>query len=151
LTSTQQGGRLEAIELLLDDLRKRGPGVAVIVEGPRDVEALVALGVPQPIVKINTGVTLVVFCEMVAREYDSFLILTDMDRTGIQLAKRLEELLRWTGADVDVSTRRRLFKLLPYQIHEVESLESHVQRLRHEAGLDKRPLGAGKASQRPPR
>ncbi len=151
MTNNQPGGRLEAIEVLLEELRKRGPGVAVIVEGPRDVVALAALDVPEPIVKINTGVSLVVFCEVLARDYDSFVILTDMDRTGIQLAKRLEELLRWTGADVDLSTRRRLFKYLPYQIHEVESLETHVQRLRHEAKLDNRPIGNDKDPQRPPR
>jgi 5S rRNA maturation endonuclease (ribonuclease M5) len=125
-----QKERLEAIENLLDELREREPDVAIIVEGPRDVAALEVLGVPDPIVKINTGTSLVNLCETIARDHSSFIIMTDWDRKGKQLATRLEELLRWTGKDVDVSTRKRLGRLLPYQIHEVESLDGHVQRLR---------------------
>jgi 5S rRNA maturation endonuclease (ribonuclease M5) len=125
-----QKERLEAIENLLDELREREPDVAIIVEGPRDVAALEVLGVPDPIVKINTGTSLVNLCETIARDHSSFIIMTDWDRKGKQLATRLEELLRWTGKDVDVSTRKRLGRPLPYQIHEVESPDGHVQRLR---------------------
>ena len=122
--------RLEAIEKILEDLRDRGPEVVIIVEGTRDVVSLEALDVPRPIEKINVGSSLLNFCEELAREYRSFIILTDWDPKGKELATRLEGLLRSTGAEVDAELRRRLGRLLPYQLHEVESLDGHVQRMR---------------------
>jgi 5S rRNA maturation endonuclease (ribonuclease M5) len=122
--------RLEAIEKVLDDLKDRGPDVAVIVEGGRDVAALKTLDVPEPIEKINVGSSLLNFCEDLARQYDSFILLTDWDPKGKELAGKLERLLRSTGSIVDVDLRRRLGRLLPYQLHEVESLDGHVLRMR---------------------
>lgn len=128
--SSRDRERLEAIETILDELRERGPGVAIIVEGDRDVASLTALGVPPPIVKLNQGVSLLNLCEELAREHEAFIVLTDWDRKGGQLASHLERHFRSTGANVDVDTRRRLKMTLPYQIHDIESLDGHVERLR---------------------
>lgn len=122
--------RLEAIEHILDELREREPGIVIIVEGERDVASLSALGVPPPIIKLNQGVSLLNLCEELAREHDAFIVLTDWDRKGGQLASHLERHFRATRASVDVDTRRRLKMTLPYQIHDIESLDGHVDRLR---------------------
>ncbi len=122
--------RLEAIEHILDELREREPGIVIIVEGDRDVASLSALDVPPPIVKLNQGVSLLNLCEELAREHDAFIVLTDWDRKGGQLASHLERHFRGTGANVDVDTRRRLKMTLPYQIHDIESIDGHVERLR---------------------
>ena len=122
--------RLEAIERILDELREREPGVAIIVEGDRDVASLEALGVPPPIIKLNQGVSLLNLCEELAKEHDSFILMTDWDRKGGQLASHLQRHFRATGVSVDVDTRRRLKMTLPYQIHDIESLNGHVERLR---------------------
>ncbi len=140
MTRSRDQDRLVFMERLLDELRERETDVAIIVEGVRDVASLDALGVPEPIIKINVGLSLLNFCESVAMEYASFIILTDWDRKGKQLAVRLEELLRSTGAEVDVTFRRRLGGALPYQIHDVESINGHVERLRNAVGaMERRP------------
>jgi hypothetical protein len=41
---------------------------------------------------------------------------------------------------VDLDTRRRLKKSLPYQIHDIESLQGHVSRLRAAVILKERGL-----------
>ncbi len=123
---------LRRIEEVLNELRERGPEVAVLVEGDRDIVALTALEVPGPILKINVGASMLNFCEAIARDYSGFVILTDWDKKGQELATRLKRLLRSTGATVDAKLWRRLGRLLPYQIHEVESLDRHVERLRSE-------------------
>ena len=140
MSRNRDADRLDTVERLLDELREREPRVAILVEGDRDVAALRTLMVPDPIVKINIGVSLLNFCENIAREYEAFIILMDWDKKGKELATRLEELLRSTGAKVDVNFRRRLGGALPYQIHDVESLDGHVERLRNAVGVkDRRP------------
>jgi 5S rRNA maturation endonuclease (ribonuclease M5) len=139
MTTTRDRVRLEALERVLDELREREPGVAIIVEGDRDVASLRALGVPPPIIKLNRGVSLLNLCEDLAREHAAFIVLTDWDRKGGQLARHLERHFRSTGASVDVDTRRRLKMTLPYQIHDIESLDGHVMRLR--AAVFPRPTG----------
>ncbi len=140
MSRSRDADRLELVERLLDELRDREPLVAILVEGDRDVVALRALGVPEPIVKINVGASLLNFCENIVREYEAFIILMDWDKKGKELARRLEELLRSTGAKVDVTYRRRLGAALPYQIHDVESLDGHVERLHNAVGVkDRRP------------
>ena len=122
--------RLEALERIIQELVEREPSCAIIVEGDRDVSALRALGVPEPLEKLNVGSSLLNFCEDIARRYGSFILLTDWDPKGEELAKRLEGYLVTAGAEVDVTLRRRLGRHLPYRIHEVESLDGHVSRLR---------------------
>ena len=138
--------RLEAIERVLEELRVRDPRVAIIVEGNRDLVSLKNLKVPEPIVKLNVGSSLLNFCEEAAREYDGLIILTDWDPKGEQLAKRLEQYLGTTGVPVDIELRRRLGRLLPFRLHEVESLASHVERLRRAATQP----GGEDLGQRPP-
>jgi 5S rRNA maturation endonuclease (ribonuclease M5) len=122
--------RLEAIERILQELVERDPNCAIIVEGDRDVTALRGLEIPGPLEKLNVGSSLLNFCEDMARRYDSFILLTDWDPKGEELAKRLEQYLVTAGTSVDVTLRRRLGRLLPYRIHEVESLDGHVTRMR---------------------
>ncbi|NIP34634.1 MAG: topoisomerase [Thermoplasmata archaeon] len=130
--------RLECVEKVLDELREREPEVAIIVEGARDLASLEALGVPPPVLKLNRGQSLLNLCEELARSYGSFVVLTDWDRKGGQLAWHLERNFRGIGAKVDMDTRRRLKRCLPYQIHDIESLHGHVSRLRSVVQLDGR-------------
>jgi 5S rRNA maturation endonuclease (ribonuclease M5) len=122
----------------LDELRHRGPATAIIVEGDRDVEALEYLEVPGPIVKLNKGVSLLDFCETIAREYPSFILLTDWDPKGKELVTRLEGHLITTGATVDTALRKRLGGLVRFEIQDVEGLDKHIDRLRQAAGVDRR-------------
>lgn len=140
MSSVRDRERLESVERVLDELREREEDVVIIVEGDRDVASLQALGVPPPIIKLNRGVSLLNLCEELARDYDTFVVMTDWDRKGGQLARHLERHLRAVGAKVDLDTRRRLKNSLPYQIHDIESLQGHVSRLRAAVILKERGL-----------
>lgn len=130
--------RLEAIEGLLEELRDRGPEVAVLVEGDRDLAALKALEVPGPLVKVNVGESLLNLCERISGRFEGFVLLTDWDAKGSELAGRLRTYLESAGCDVDVSVRNRLGALVRYETREVEALPSHLSRLRARAGEDQR-------------
>ena len=140
MSSNRDRERLESVERVLDELREREEDVVIIVEGDRDVASLRALGVPPPIVKLNLGVSLLNLCEELARSHGSFIVLTDWDRKGGQLARHLERHFRAIGVRVDLDTRRRLKHSLPYQIHDIESLQGHVSRLRAAVMVKERGL-----------
>jgi dTMP kinase len=140
MSTVRNKERLECVERVLDELRVRENGVAIIVEGDRDVVSLEALGVPPPVLKLNVGVSMLNLCEDLARKYREFIVLTDWDRKGGQLAGHLVRNFRSTGVRVDMDTRRRLKMCLPYQIHDIESLAPFVQRLRAKVQVEDRSL-----------
>lgn len=130
--------RLEAIEEVLEALRERGPDSVILVEGDRDVVALQRLGVPEPIVKLNLGESLLNVCESLARQYPTIVVLTDWDSKGNELASKVKALLEGTVARVDLGPRDRLNRLLRPEVREVEAIDSLVVRLRRAVGTEAR-------------
>ena len=87
----------------LEELRAR----AVIVEGRKDVRALESLGV-QNIIPLN-NTPLAEFAQKVAEsQIHEVIILTDFDREGRKLEKKLDTLLK----SYKVRTNRRLRRIL---------------------------------------
>lgn len=104
--------RLQALEVVLDDLRQAAAGAAVIIEGRRDDEALEALGIGGVHLRVHTGVPLEARIDEIATLAEAagwrhVLLLTDWDRTGGRLATRLEQGLA-ARIRVDTEMRRRL-------------------------------------------
>ncbi len=130
--------RLEAIEEVLEALRERGPDAVILVEGDRDVVALQRLGVPDPIVKLNLGESLLNLCETLARRYPTIIVMTDWDSKGNELASKVTSLLEGTVARVDLGPRDRLDRLLRPEVREVEAIDSLVVRLRRAVGTEAR-------------
>ncbi|MDD5767899.1 MAG: toprim domain-containing protein [Methanothrix sp.] len=104
-------------------------GAAMIVEGERDEKSLRDLGVEGPIVRAARRPALDV-AEEAAREFDVVIVLTDWDRTGEELARKMERHLQGTGARVDLETRKRLKRMVRREIKDVESLSRFVERVR---------------------
>ena len=73
---------LEEIEKALIDLREENKKIPVIVEGEKDIEALKKLGLTGKIISLNSGSSLIDFCDKIAREYKDIIILTDWDKKG---------------------------------------------------------------------
>ena len=73
---------LEEIEKALTDLREENKKIPVIVEGEKDIEALKKLGLTGKIISLNSGSSLIDFCDKIAREYKDIIILTDWDKKG---------------------------------------------------------------------
>jgi 5S rRNA maturation endonuclease (ribonuclease M5) len=73
---------LEEIEKALIELREENKKIPVIVEGEKDIEALKKLGLTGKIISLNSGSSLIDFCDKIAREYTDIIILTDWDKKG---------------------------------------------------------------------
>jgi dTMP kinase len=117
----------------------------VIVEGARDVRALRALGLRGAIEPLNSGAAVFALCERLGRSTARAVILTDWDRRGGQLARRLRDGLAANGVAGLEDVRSRLARLTQKEIQDVESLDTLVARAR--AALEEGRT-AGKPSKR---
>ena len=85
---------VEEIEQALDELCEDNKIIPIIVEGKKDVAALRYLGCRGVILTVNKGISLTAFCDEIASLYDSVILLTDWDRKGGSLCKRMMRLLK---------------------------------------------------------
>ena len=121
--------RLEKLEELILELQQMsGKGALIIVEGKRDRKALRALGITGTIM-LGTKKSILVFCDEVAREYNSVIVLTDWDKKGDKLAALMEGYLRSTSTAVNVDIRRNIKNLVQKRIKDIESLDTHISNL----------------------
>ncbi len=118
-------------ELIASLIEASAEGAAIIVEGIRDECSLRDLGVKGPIVRAARRPALEV-AEEAARDFKEIVILTDWDRAGEELAKKMELHLQGTVARVDLETRERLKRMVRREIKDVESLSRFVERVRAE-------------------
>lgn len=120
----------ESLEELIASLVEASEeGVAIIVEGARDEWSLRDLGVEGPIVRAS-GRPALELAEEAARAFKEVVVLTDWDRAGEELARRVGQHLMSTGASVDLDTRERLKRMVRREIKDVESLSRLVERVR---------------------
>jgi 5S rRNA maturation endonuclease (ribonuclease M5) len=110
-------------------LRATSDGATVLVEGERDAVSLVALGIPRKaILVLNRGMTLVAVVDGLVAAHRPVVLLTDWDRKGADLVRRLSSLLRGADLDVDLDTRRRFAKALKGEVMEVEDIHGWAER-----------------------
>ena len=98
----------KALNVVLEELREGNP--PIIVEGKRDRAALVAAGISNPIFTLTGRPE--ELAELVSRQADRAVILTDFDAAGEELLARLESALQGCNVTPDTVTRRRLGGLL---------------------------------------
>lgn len=119
---------VEEVELALDELVELNNSIPVIVEGIKDLRALRSLGLTGDIITLNKGMSLSDFADHISEEFDEVIILSDWDRRGGSLCRRLKELLK--GRVVyDVRIRQRLSKFA--MIKKVEGLPSWLETVYH--------------------
>ncbi|MBS3748269.1 MAG: topoisomerase [Candidatus Thermoplasmatota archaeon] len=119
---------VEEVELALDELVELNNSIPVIVEGIKDLRALRKLGLGGDIITLNKGISLSDFADKISEEFDEVIILSDWDRRGGSLCRRLKELLK--GRVVyDVGIRQRLSKFA--MIKKVEGLPSWLETVYH--------------------
>ncbi len=111
----------------------------IIVEGPRDRRALIALGFTGPIEVLNRGWTIE---RVVAHWYETYgtrnvdaggssvCLLMDWDRTGGRLQRKIANLMQSFDMLVEQETRTVLLKNLKPETRVVESLYGMADRLR---------------------
>lgn len=99
-------------------------GALVVVEGPRDQRSLNNLGIDKGVIQLRR------YREILAAKPEEFvnrkiIILTDFDREGELLSKRISKHLSQIGVSHDPSYRRRLKRLVRDGVHEIESIDPY--------------------------
>jgi 5S rRNA maturation endonuclease (ribonuclease M5) len=129
LTSRTPKETLEALDELLESLKEANRTVPVIVEGDKDVAALRALGLTGEVIRLNQGVSLVVFCECLSARCREVIILTDWDRKGGQLCRHLTDHCDDNDVKYDLHFRMELALLCKKEIKDVQSLPKYIHNL----------------------
>jgi 5S rRNA maturation endonuclease (ribonuclease M5) len=119
----------EFIDMLNEEAEN---GSIVVVEGKRDVEALMRIGFNGSVTMLNRfkGIT-----DFVDNQYPiskKIILLLDMDRTGKYLTSRLVTQLQHKGSNVSLFYKKTLAKITNGKIRHVEELVTYAP---HVCGL----------------
>ena len=85
---------LEKIENAIEKLKELNKDIPILVEGIKDVEALHSLGVNGKIMTIYKGMEIANLCDFIAARYKEIIILTDWDKKGWQLCRKIVKNLK---------------------------------------------------------
>lgn len=105
-------------------------GVPILIEGKKDEEALNELGINGNIIKVSgSGLKLFEIAEMATKSSSKVIILTDFDKKGEILAKKLSKDIQSLGSHPDLSIRRKIMNSSRKYIKDIESLPKHIRQL----------------------
>ncbi|MCG2828865.1 toprim domain-containing protein [Methanothermobacter sp. K4] len=125
--------KLQQITHEINELKYQGElGVPILIEGRKDEEALRELGVEGPFIKVSGSMMGLSEIALRAASASRVIILTDFDRKGSELAKRLYTDIQSLGANPDLRIRRRLMGMTRRYIKDIQSLPSYIERLKLE-------------------
>jgi 5S rRNA maturation endonuclease (ribonuclease M5) len=133
--------RLELLEHLFEQLRLKNLDVPVLVEGKRDRQALMNLGLDGEILIVNTGHSLMEMCEDLSHRYEEIILMLDWDAKGKELSKNIERNLVQLSVKTDRAFMVRIFHLVSKETKEVEELDKLMERLRIPVGMQQNRLG----------
>jgi len=125
--------RLQRLLKLVERIEQESEkGRAIVVEGQRDRDALRRMGISGSILCVQSSrMNTVGFAE----ELDNMkevIILTDFDRQGVYLAKRLARILNSQKVRPNLVLWRELRRLAKSDIRSIEELPKYYHRLQNE-------------------
>jgi 5S rRNA maturation endonuclease (ribonuclease M5) len=124
--------RLEMLEELVLKLQALADtGAIIVVEGRRDVESLRSLGIRGEI-KLSSQQPLLDFTEQLSRSGKDIVLLTDWDRKGGMVARKIIDYLQAFGIMPNTDIRARIGFLVKKRIKDIESLSKYMGKLRYE-------------------
>jgi 5S rRNA maturation endonuclease (ribonuclease M5) len=113
-------------------------GMPILIEGKKDENALKELGIDGTFIKVSgSGLKLFEIAEKSVKLSSKVIILTDFDKKGEQLAKRLAEDIQSLGSYPNLEIRRKIMGITRKFIKDIESLPRHMEQLE----LEERPDG----------
>ncbi len=118
----------------IEKLRTLSLEAPVIVEGKKDESALRAIGVKGKIFRISSGMPLFKFCEDISERYSSVIILTDLDKEGERLFKKLRNYLVQMGVKINETFRKDILSKL--ETYEVESIYTRLTRINEQKDIN---------------
>lgn len=125
---------LKKIENAIEELKELNKTIPIIVEGPKDVEALHSMGIDGEIITIYKGMEIANFCDFIAANYKEIIILTDWDRQGWRLCKKLVKNLKGrTKCNTDF---HKLFAENTI-VKDIEGMPSSIERMKEKLGNSK--------------
>jgi 5S rRNA maturation endonuclease (ribonuclease M5) len=102
----------------------------ILIEGKKDEIALIKLGINGNFIKVSgSGLKLFEVAEIAVESSSKVIILTDFDKKGITLAKRLAEDIQSLGCYPNLEIRRKIMGLTRKFIKDIESLPRHMKQL----------------------
>jgi 5S rRNA maturation endonuclease (ribonuclease M5) len=102
----------------------------ILIEGKKDEEALIKLGIDGNFIKVSgSGLKLFEIAEIAVESSSKVIILTDFDKKGIELAKRLSEDIQSLGCYPNLEIRRKIMGMTRKFIKDVESLPRYIKQL----------------------
>ncbi len=125
-------------------------GATILVEGKKDEEALKQLlfeelenipsskALKEPVIDVRiikvsgSGLKLFEIAEKAVESSSKIIILTDFDRKGEILAKKLSEDIQSLGSHPDLNIRKKIMNISKKYIKDIESLPKHIKRLKFE-------------------
>ena len=101
-------------------------GSVVVVEGKRDVEALMRIGFNGNVTTFNRFKGIADFIDNQHLFSKKIILLLDMDRTGKYLTSRLVSQLQHQGSNVNLFYKKTLAKITNGKIRHVEELVAYA-------------------------
>jgi dTMP kinase len=124
-----QERRLESLEEILEELSLLSRDHVIIVEGPRDREALEDLGIYGEMMAVQSEGGPLKVSETIYGAGKEAVILTDWDHKGETIADELKRNLSALCVHFDRNIRARLRDVCVKDIKDVESLPALYRRL----------------------
>jgi 5S rRNA maturation endonuclease (ribonuclease M5) len=117
----------DELEKALSELIEENKKISIVVEGEKDINSLRKLGVVGEIITMNSGHTIIDFCDYIADKYKEIILLTDWDRKGGFLCHTIERNLE---GRVKCNTYYREIFVKNTMIKTVEGLASYMKNMR---------------------
>ena len=129
MLSTQLKTRLEKIDDVLAKLVEQAKsGKPMVVEGKKDAQALLELGVGGRVLTVKTGGKsfLQATAEIESLGTSEVILLLDFDRRGREGTKQLQQNLERTNTKVNVQVWRELASLVSRDVQCIEGLPTYL-------------------------
>jgi len=107
------------IERLNEESNKR---TLIVVEGPKDIQALSFLGYTGNIYPLNHGGSIDKLLSKI-KNYNKLILLFDMDNEGNNLTKRISKICQEQRLPIDISLRKELISITNGKIRNIENLQ----------------------------
>ena len=136
--STHLKDRVEKIEEIITKLIEEvAKGKPIVVEGKKDAQALISLGVNGKILTLKTGGKsfLEAVQQIEALGVDEVILFLDYDRRGKEGTKRMQQDLEHAKVKVNVRWWRELHGLVGREVQCIESLPSYIETLKAKTAL----------------
>ena len=118
---------LQNLEEAIQELINMDNTVPIVVEGENDITALNDLGIHGKIIPLNVGVSIPNLCDRIAKKWQRVIILTDWDRQGGKLCRRIIDNLEGrTKCNTDF---REIFAKNA-TVKDLESLPTYINNLK---------------------